>query len=172
MLAIADAVDRIRVFTGRDVHLGGYSQGGMLAYEVAAYRVREGVASLVTFGSPVDTREGMPFGVPEQLASQLVGVLAGRGLAGFLQQFIAHNRLLHGGFVVDGRLLTLADLCVPILAVVGALDEIAPAPGVRATPPSACAVTGRRLPGSWGRPLRRCRRASDRMSYGCARRFR
>jgi putative long chain acyl-CoA synthase len=192
--AISDAVDRIRELTGRRVHLGGYSQGGMFAYEVAAYRRGEGVASLITFGSAVDTREGMPFGVPEQLAAQLAGAVADRmsrgralpawasragfqlldpvrsarsrlgftmqlhdrealleregqrrfleadgwvawpgpAMADFLRQFIAHNRLLEGGFVVDGRLLTLAGLTVPILAVVGALDEIAPAPGVRA----------------------------------------
>jgi putative long chain acyl-CoA synthase len=192
--AISDAVDRIRELTGRDVHLGGYSQGGMFAYEVAALRRNDGIASLVTFGSPVDTREGMPFGVPEQLASNLAGLVADRvfggralpawasragfqlidpvrsarnrlefisqlhdrealleregqrrfleadgwvawpgpAMADFLRQFIAANRLLEGGFVVDGRLLTLAELTVPILAVVGGLDEIAPAPGVRA----------------------------------------
>jgi len=194
VLATSDAVDRIRELTGRDVHLGGYSQGGMFAYEVAAYRRNDGIASLITFGSPVDTREGMPFGVPERLAANLAGVVADRvfgrralpawasragfqlidpvrsarnrlefilqlhdrealleregqrrfleadgwvawpgpAMADFLRQFIAHNRLLEGGFVVDGRLLTLAELTVPILAVVGALDEIAPAPGVRA----------------------------------------
>jgi len=192
--AISVAVDRIRELTGRDVHLGGYSQGGMFAYEVAALRRDEGIASLITFGSPVDTREGMPFGVPEQFASNLAGFVADRvfggralpawasragfqmidpvrsarnrlefisqlhdrealleregqrrfleadgwvawpgpAMADFLRQFIAANRLLEGGFVVDGRLLTLAELTVPILAVVGALDEIAPAPGVRA----------------------------------------
>jgi putative long chain acyl-CoA synthase len=192
--AISDAVDRVRELTGRDVHLGGYSQGGMFAYEVGALRRNQGIASLITFGSAVDTREGMPFGVPEQLASNLAGLLAGRVLGGrglpawasragfqlidpvrsarnrlefimqlhdrealleregqrrflqedgwvawpgpamadFLHQFIAANRLLEGGFVVDGRLLTLAELTVPILAVVGALDQIAPAPGVRA----------------------------------------
>jgi putative long chain acyl-CoA synthase len=192
--AISDAVDRIRELSGRDVHLAGYSQGGMFAYEVAAYRRSQGIASLITFGSPVDTRQGMPFGVPEQLASNIAGLFADRVFAGralpawasragfqlidpvrsarsrlefitqlhdrealleregqrrfleadgwvawpgpamvdFLRQFIAHNRLLEGGFVVDGRLLTLAELTVPILAVVGALDEIAPPAGVRA----------------------------------------
>ncbi|MGH2907725.1 MAG: acyl-CoA synthetase, partial [Solirubrobacteraceae bacterium] len=82
VLAISDAVDRIRELTGREVHLGGYSQGGMFAYEVAAYRRNEGVASLITFGSPVDTREGMPFGVPEQLASNLASVVADRVFGG------------------------------------------------------------------------------------------
>jgi putative long chain acyl-CoA synthase len=192
--AISAAVDRVRELTGRDVHLGGYSQGGMFAYEVAALRREEGIASLITLGSSVDTQEGMPFGVPEQFASNLAGFVAervfggralpawasragfqlidpvrsarnrlefitqlhdrealleregqrrfleadgwvawpGPAMADFLREFIAANRLLEGGFVVDGRLLTLADLSVPILAVVGSLDEIAPAAGVRA----------------------------------------
>jgi putative long chain acyl-CoA synthase len=56
----------------------------------------------------------------------------GPAMADFLRQFIAHNRLLEGGFVVEDRLLTLADLTSPILSVVGTVDEIAPAAGVRA----------------------------------------
>jgi putative long chain acyl-CoA synthase len=194
VVAISDAVDRVRQATGRDVHLGGYSQGGMFCYQAAAYRRNEGLGSLITFGSPVDTRAGTPFGIPEYIASGAAGLLADRvfrdlglpawasrtgfslldpvksarnriefilqlhdreallqregqrrfleadgwvawpgpALADFLQQFIAHNRLLEGGFVVDGRLLSLADVECPILSVVGTVDEIAPAAGVRA----------------------------------------
>ncbi len=194
VVAISEAVDRVRRATGRDVHLGGYSQGGMFCYETAAYRRNEGLGSLITFGSPVDTRQGTPFGIPEYVASGAAGLLADRffrdwglpawasrtgftlldpvksarnriefilqlhdreallaregqrrfleadgwvawpgpALADFLQQFIAHNRLLEGGFVVDGRLLSLADVACPILSVVGTVDEIAPAAGVRA----------------------------------------
>ncbi len=194
VLAISDAVDRVRERTGRDVHLAGYSQGGMFCYEVAAYRHDAGIASVITFGSPVDTRLGMPFGIPERLASGAAGVLADRvfrasalpawasrtgfrlidpvksarsridflmqlhdreallprerqrrfleddgwvawpgpAMADFLQEFIAHNRMLEGGFVIDGHLLTLADIHGPILSVVGTVDEIAPAAGVRA----------------------------------------
>ncbi|MGO9959977.1 MAG: AMP-binding protein [Solirubrobacteraceae bacterium] len=194
VLAISDAVDRVRELTGRDVHLGGYSQGGMFCYQVAAYRRDDGLGSLITFGSPVDTRLGMPFGIPEQLASGAAGVLADRvfrawalpawasrtgfhmldpvktararieflmqlhdreallprerqrrfleaegwvawpgpAMADFLRQFIAHNRMLEGGFVVGERTLTLADIVSPILSVVGTLDSIAPAAGVRA----------------------------------------
>jgi putative long chain acyl-CoA synthase len=194
VLAISDAVDRVREITGRDVHLGGYSQGGMFCYQVAAYRRDDGLGSLITFGSPVDTRLGMPFGIPEELASGLAGLLADRvfrawalpawasrngfrmldpvksarsriefimqlhdreallprerqrrfleaegwvawpgpAMADFLRQFIAHNRMLEGGFVVDERLLTLADIRCPILSVVGSVDEIAPPAGVRA----------------------------------------
>jgi putative long chain acyl-CoA synthase len=53
-------------------------------------------------------------------------------MADFLRQFIAHNRMLEGGFVIEDRLVTLADIECPILYVVGTVDEIAPAPGVRA----------------------------------------
>ncbi len=192
--AVGEAVDRVRELTGRDVVLGGYSQGGMFAYQVAAYRRGEGIDSLVTFGAPVDTRAAIPFGVPEQLAvgvaelvatgaftrlwlpawasragfrlldpvkslrQQLAFVLAlhdreallprerqrrfleadgwvawpGPALTDFMRQFVAHNRMLEGGFIVDDRLVTLADIERPILAFVGEVDEIAPAPSVRA----------------------------------------
>jgi putative long chain acyl-CoA synthase len=194
VLAVSDAVDQVREATGRDVHLGGYSQGGMFVYQTAAYRRNQGLSSLITFGSPVDTRLGMPFGLPEQFASGLANVLADRvfrgwalpawasrtgfrlldpvksarnrieflmalhdreallprerqrrflegdgwvawpgpAMADFLHQFIAHNRMLEGGFVIDDRLLSLADIRCPILSVVGTVDEIAPAAGVRA----------------------------------------
>ena len=194
VLAVSDAVDRVRDATGRDVHLAGYSQGGMFCYQVAAYRRDDGLSSLITFGSPVDTRLGMPFGIPEKFASGLAGLLADRvfraralpawvsrngfqmldpvksarsriefimqlhdreallpresqrrfleadgwvawpgpAMADFLRQFVAHNRMLEGGFVVDERLLTLADISCPILSVVGTVDEIAPPGGVRA----------------------------------------
>ena len=56
----------------------------------------------------------------------------GPALADFMRQFIAHNRMLEGGFVIDERLVTLADIDCPILTVVGEVDEIAPAPAVRA----------------------------------------
>ncbi len=191
--AVSEAVDEVRRLTGRDVHLTGYSQGGMFCYQVAAYRRNAGLASLITFGSPVDTRLGMPFGLPEQLASGAASLIAdlfrasalpawfsrngfqmldpvksarsrlefilqlhdreallrregqrrflegdgwvawpGPALADFVGQFVAHNRLLEGGFVIDDRLLTLADIELPILSVVGSVDEIAPAAGVRA----------------------------------------
>ena len=45
VLAVSDAVDRVREVTGRDVHLGGYTQGGMFCYQTAAYRRSEGLAS-------------------------------------------------------------------------------------------------------------------------------
>ena len=193
VLAVSDAVDRVRKATGQDVNLGGYSQGGMFCYQVAAYRRGDGLSSLITFGSPVDTRLAMPFGLPEQFAGAAAGLIAGRigdvalpawasrtgfrlldpiksmrsridfilrlhdreallpregqrrfleadgwvawpgpAMADFLRQFVAHNRMLEGGFVIEDRLVTLADIDLPIMSVVGTVDEIAPAPGVRA----------------------------------------
>jgi putative long chain acyl-CoA synthase len=194
VLAVSDAVDRVHELTGRDVHLTGYSQGGMFCYQVAAYRRNDGLASLITFGSSVDTRQGMPLGLPENVASGLANLIAhgifrggafpawasrngfvlldpvkslrsridfilqlhdreallpregqrrfleadgwvawpGPALTDFLSQFIDHNRLLTGGFTVDDRLVTLADIATPILSVVGTVDEIAPAAGARA----------------------------------------
>ncbi len=194
VVAVSDAVDRVRATTGRDVHLGGYSQGGMFCYQTAAYRRNEGLASLITFGAPVDTLGALPFGIPEELAVRGAGFLAdnvlkryalpawasragfrlldpvkslrqqidfvlalhdreallprerqrqfleqrgwvawpGPALADFISQFVAHNRMLSGGFVIDDRLVTLADLTLPVLTVVGEVDEIAPPPAVRA----------------------------------------
>ncbi len=82
VVAVSDAVDRVHRATGRDVHLAGYSQGGMFVYQTAAYRRGKNVSSLVTFGSPVDTRLGMPFGIPEQFASGIAGVITNRILRG------------------------------------------------------------------------------------------
>ncbi len=193
ILAVSQAVDEVREATGRDVHLGGYSQGGMFAYQAAAYRRSAGVASIVTFGSPVDVRGQIPFGVPEELAVKgmdlvVNGLLAQRYLPawavrnGFrlldpaktlrqqldfvlqlhnrealvprerqrrflmqegwvaypgpairdlVEQFLAQNRMISGGFTVDGRLVTLADITCPILSFVGDVDSIAVPEAVR-----------------------------------------
>jgi putative long chain acyl-CoA synthase len=193
VVAVSDAVERVRETTGRDVHLGGYSQGGMFCYQTAAYRRGDGLGSVITFGSPVDTRAALPFGIPEDLAVRGASLLAGGfsrialpawasrtgfrlmdpvkslrsrasfirqlhdrdallprerqrrfleadgwvawpgpALADFVRQFIEHNRMLEGGFVIGDRLVTLADIDCPVLAFVGEVDEIAPAAGVRA----------------------------------------
>src|SRR5947209_8557130 len=60
VLAVSDAVQQIREATGEAVHLAGYSQGGMFCYQTAAYLRNDALASLITFGSPVDTRAAMP----------------------------------------------------------------------------------------------------------------
>lgn len=193
VVAVSEAVDQVRAIVGKDVHLGGYSQGGMFCYQAAAYRRARGLSSLVTFGSPVDTRGVIPFGLPEEAVARgaaFVGELLGRNsalpawasragfrmldpvkavrqqvdfvmqlhdreallpreaqrrflqadgfvawpgpaLADFMRQFVAHNRMLRGGFVIEDRLVTLADITCPVLTFVGEVDEIAPPGAVR-----------------------------------------
>ncbi len=58
--AVSDAIDRVRGATGHDVHLCGYSQGGMFCYQAAAFRRSAGLASIVTAGSPVDLHRQLP----------------------------------------------------------------------------------------------------------------
>jgi len=55
VLAVADAIERVRDASGRNVHIGGYSQGGLFCYQAAAYRSCDGVSSIFTLGSPVDS---------------------------------------------------------------------------------------------------------------------
>ncbi len=192
--AVADAVRHIREATGRDVHLAGYSQGGMFCYQAAAYLRGEGIASLIGFGSPVDTHSMVPFGLPSEAVARTLATIArpvfgdrslpswmsrtgfklldpiktiqaridflmqlhnrdalieresqrrfldgegfvawpGPALAEFMEQFVAQNRLMSGGFQIDDHIVTLADLDSPILVFTGEVDEIAPAPSVRA----------------------------------------
>lgn len=63
ILALSDAVDAVREATGRDVVLGGYSQGGMFAYQAGAYRRNDGIDSIITFGSPADFKAA-PLPIP------------------------------------------------------------------------------------------------------------
>ncbi|MFN3601532.1 MAG: acyl-CoA synthetase, partial [Dietzia sp.] len=65
VVAVSEAVDLVTAATGRSVHLGGYSQGGMFCYQAAAYRRSRDLESVVTFGSPVDWRGSAPLGIPE-----------------------------------------------------------------------------------------------------------
>ena len=193
VLAVCDAVDHLRAATGQDVHLGGYSQGGMFCYQAAAYRRSQGLASVITFGSPVNLRDAMPLGIPEEVAVRGVSFIVdqvlrgqavpgwatragfrlldpvkslrgqldfllqlrdreallpresqrrflmgegwvawpGPALAEFMRQFVIHNRMLTGGFTIEDRLVTLADIESPILCFVGEVDEIAPPGSVR-----------------------------------------
>ncbi|MGH8962556.1 MAG: alpha/beta fold hydrolase [Jatrophihabitantaceae bacterium] len=195
VLAVSDAVEQVNAKTGRDVVLGGYSQGGMFAYQAAAYRRGSGLDSLVTFGSPVDTTAPLPIPISPEVARRLAGSLvdsgvlrrvslprwatslgfkllspaktvqdrvqylmtlhdrdallprerqrrflgsegwtaySGPAIAELLEQFVAHNRMLEGGFVIDRRLVTLADIDVPILTIVGSSDTIGHPDAVRA----------------------------------------
>jgi putative long chain acyl-CoA synthase len=67
VIAVSEAIAEVRRVTGRDVHLMGYSQGGMFAYQAAAYRQTRDVASIVTFGSSVDLHQGLPGNLPPEL---------------------------------------------------------------------------------------------------------
>ncbi len=193
VLAVDAAIDAVCEATGAPVHLMGYSQGGMFAYQTAAYRYGKGVASIVTFGSPVDIVAGMPFGLPYGLVSDVADFLAdhvvtrlpitdsmvrlgfqmldpvktaksridflrqlhdreallpkerqrrflnsdgwvgyaGPAAADLLKQFVAHNRMMLGGFVIRDHPISLAELKCPILAVLGEVDDIGQPAAVR-----------------------------------------
>jgi putative long chain acyl-CoA synthase len=76
--AVSEAVDRVRAISGHDVHLAGYSQGGMFCYQAAAFRRGAGVASIVAFGSPVDLHRTLRVGegTTERLLTGLRAALA------------------------------------------------------------------------------------------------
>lgn len=193
VLAVNSAIDTVCAETGRNVHLMGYSQGGMFAYQSAAFRAGKGIASIVTFGSPVDIVAGMPLGLPHAAVSDLVDFaadhvvprlpitdrmvrigfqlldpvktakarvdflrqlhdreallpkerqrqfLSNEGWVGYaspaaadlLKQFVVHNRMMLGGFVIRDQPISLADLKCPILAFVGEVDEIGQPAAVR-----------------------------------------
>lgn len=193
VVAVSEAIARASELSGRDVHLSGYSQGGMFAYQAAAFRRSAGLASLITFGAAVDVAQVPPFPVPQwgmdlaAAASSRIfrdrslpawlsrngfklfdpvkalqnrldfmmqlhnrealleregqrrfmeqeGWVAwpGPALADFMNEFVAQNRMLSGGFPIEGQMVTLADITCPVLAFVGTVDEIAPPPSVRA----------------------------------------
>jgi putative long chain acyl-CoA synthase len=169
----------------------------MFAYQTAAYRASRGIASLVTFGSPVDIHRNLPKieesiaarmfelaqgafdaplekleGLPGSLTSTGFRLLAahkevgqltdfvrklhdrqalekrearrrflggegfvawpGPALKTFVDEFVVHNRMLSGGFVVDGRTVTLADITCPVMFFFGERDVFANASAIRA----------------------------------------
>jgi putative long chain acyl-CoA synthase len=194
--AVSEAVDIIRARTDRDVHLAGYSQGGMFVYQVTALRRSEGIASVITCGSPVDIHRSVP-SLGDRITEPLIGALhaalalpldrihslpgaltstgfkllsAGRelgqlfdfvrvlhdrqalekreskrlflrgegfvawpgpALRTFIDEVVVANRMSVGGFVIDGRTVTLADIERPILYFVGERDEMARPEAVR-----------------------------------------
>jgi putative long chain acyl-CoA synthase len=80
VLAVSTALDRVAEVNGRTPHLAGYSQGGMFCYLAGAYRRSAGIASIITFGSPVDIHKNVP-ALKNTLAERLVQV-ARSALAG------------------------------------------------------------------------------------------
>jgi putative long chain acyl-CoA synthase len=193
VVALSEAIDTVKKVTDRDVHLAGYSQGGMFAYQAAAYRRSKDVAGIVGFGAPVDTLAALPMNLPAGLAVGAADFMAdhvfsridipgwlaragfqmldpiktaqsrldflrqlhdreallpreqqrrflasegwiawsGPAIAELLKQFIAHNRMMSGGFSIRGDLVTLADIECPVLAVVGEVDDIGQPASVR-----------------------------------------
>lgn len=202
VVALGAAIDTVKDVTGCDVHLVGYSQGGMFCYQAAAYRRSKSLASIVTFGSPVDTLAALPMGIPANFAAPAANFMAdhvfsrlaipswmartgfqmldplktakarvdfvrqlhdreallpreqqrrflesegwiawsGPAISELLKQFIAHNRMMTGGFAVNGQMVTLTDITCPVLAFVGEVDDIgqpASVRGIRRAAPNA-----------------------------------
>ncbi|MEB3050567.1 acyl-CoA synthetase [Mycolicibacter sp. MYC123] len=193
IVGLSQAIDTVAEATGRDVHLAGYSQGGMFAYQTGAYRHSKSIASIIAFGSPVDTLAALPMGLPPNLASGVASFMAdhvfnrldisgwqarlgfqmmdplktakarvdfmrqlhdreallpreaqrrflesegwiawsGPAISELLKQFIAHNRMMTGGFAINGQLVTLTDITCPVLAFVGEVDDIGQPVAVR-----------------------------------------
>jgi len=65
------------------------------------------------------------------LASEGWIAWSGPAISELLKQFIAHNRMITGGFSIHGDLVTLSDIDCPILAVVGEVDDIGQPASVR-----------------------------------------
>ncbi len=202
IVALSQAVDTVSDTTGHDVHLAGYSQGGMFCYQGAAYRRSKGIASIITFGAPVDTLAALPMGIPANLGAAAANFMAdhvfnrldipswlaragfqmmdplktakarvdflrqlhdrqallpreqqrrflesegwiawsGPAVSELLKQFIAHNRMMTGGFAINGQLVTLTDITCPVLAFIGEVDDIgqpASVRGIRRAAPNA-----------------------------------
>ncbi|MGK2880972.1 MAG: acyl-CoA synthetase [Mycobacterium sp.] len=202
VVALDEAINTIKDTTGRDIHLAGYSQGGMFCYQSAAYRRSKDLASIITFGAPVDTLAALPMGIPPNLGAVAADFMAdhvfsrldvpgwlartgfqmldplktararidflrqlhdrdallpreqqrrflehegwiawsGPAISELLKQFIAHNRMMTGGFAINGQLVTLTDITCPVLAFVGEVDDIgqpASVRGIRTAAPNA-----------------------------------
>lgn len=87
VLAVSDAIDAVRRTTGRDVHIGGYSQGGLFCYQAAALRRTESIASIFALGSPMEPLSLPGLDLPEEIFSAIstlgIGVLSRTGLPGW-----------------------------------------------------------------------------------------
>lgn len=87
VLAVSDAIERVAVATGRPVHIGGYSQGGLFCYQATALRESRDVASIFALGSPMEPLSLPGIDLPEELMRALTGatidVLSRTGLPGW-----------------------------------------------------------------------------------------
>jgi putative long chain acyl-CoA synthase len=82
VLAVDSAIETVARITGRPVHVAGYSQGGIFAYQATALRGGRDVASLIGFGSAVDMRAGGPFGASPEAMARLAALLSEGPIAG------------------------------------------------------------------------------------------
>ncbi|MBQ0719167.1 MAG: alpha/beta fold hydrolase [Gammaproteobacteria bacterium] len=71
ILAVNDAIDHVYSKKQLPVHLGGYSQGGIFCYLATAYRNSNNVASIFTFGAPVNIYKNFLPGVPDEVTTKV-----------------------------------------------------------------------------------------------------
>ena len=105
--------------------------------------VRKEVEQLVDFVQKLHDRQAL---VKREARRRFLGgegfvAWPGPALRTFVDEFIIHNRMMSGGFVIDGRTVTLADLRSPVLYFVGTRDEIARPQAVRAIARAAPAAS-------------------------------
>lgn len=70
ILAVNDAIDFVYGKKQLPIHLGGYSQGGIFCYLATAYRNSKNIASIFTFGSPVNIYNNFLPGVPDEVTTK------------------------------------------------------------------------------------------------------
>ncbi len=119
VLAIDRAIDVVRERTGALIHLIGYSQGGIFCYEIAAYRQSRDLASIVTFGAPVDIYRNLPLKVHDELAERVIHT-AGRAVLRPLEDFPGWPALVTGG---SFRLLYPANELKHLARFIGLLPD-------------------------------------------------
>lgn len=95
---------------------------------------RKELGQLVEFVRLLHDREALERREAKRLFLGGQGFVAwpGPALRAFIDEFIVANRMMSGGFVIDGHTVTLADLTCPILIFVGDRDEFARPEAVRA----------------------------------------
>ena len=119
ILAVDQAIDMVVDERGTNVHLAGYSQGGMFCYQAAAYRRSKDIESLVTFGSPVDIRRNLPVEMHDDVAERILRAVH-RGLSGPLKKLEGlPGELTSSGF----KLLNPAKEVKHLLGFFGSLHD-------------------------------------------------
>ncbi len=71
ILAVNDAIDFVYEQKKVPIHLAGYCQGGIFCYLAAAYRHSNDVASIITFGAPVNIYKNFFPGVPDEVTTRV-----------------------------------------------------------------------------------------------------